>query len=80
MNKSEIWKFIAFGALGIYVFHQWKENPYALGSEEEIRAKAHRLIDSLSKRAELDHQLAGMIKSAANEAIKSRMNIRDVTP
>lgn len=77
--KKDIWKYIAFGALGVYVYKQWQENPHTLGSSEEVKEKANRLIDNLALRANIPH-LSGMIKTATHSAIDERMEIRDVTP
>ena len=79
-NKAQIFKYIALGAAGMYIYQQFKDNPHSLGSHDEVRLKAHRLIDHLSRKSNMHPGLNGLAKHVANEMIDDKMKIRDVTP
>ena len=85
-SKPEILKLIALGSLGLYVFYQFKNNPYALGSPEDLDQKA----DNLLNKTNLPPVFKNVISKVKTEIIKDRMfaandlsynrTIRDVTP
>lgn len=80
MNKADFWKMVAFGAMGLYTYNKFKENPHSLGQKEEVTNKAHKLIEGLSQQANVHPVLANHAKFYAKNYIEDKMKIRDVTP
>lgn len=66
--------------MGAYVYHRLHENPRSLGAPSEVTGKAHKIIDSLSHKANLPQIINTHAKLLASSYINDKMNIKDVTP
>lgn len=82
MAKAEVFKYIAFGAMGMYLYQQFKEDPHALGNAESVNGKAHKFIDVVSSHVNVHPKVNNVAKYLATGVINDKMNrqIRDVTP